>query len=109
MSADLQVPGSRDQAAVDAARPQSPLQSSFLPLGSQDGDDGLVKHGFQALLGQRRAFHVATGTDLRGREGKVQHSRTWVMFLYSWWQLDVSRTELWSFNVRKLQPAANPK
>lgn len=44
---------SRDEAAVDAAGSQSPLQSSLLSLGSQDGDDGLVEHRLQALLGQR--------------------------------------------------------
>lgn len=44
---------SRDEAAVDAAGSQSPLQGSLLPLGSQDGDDGLVEHRLQALLGQR--------------------------------------------------------
>lgn len=53
-----------DQAAVDAARPQSPLQSALL-LGSQDCNDGLVEHRLQALLGQSGTFHVATGTDLR--------------------------------------------
>lgn len=58
-----------DQAAVDAARPQSPLQSALLLLGSQDCNDGLVEHRLQALLGQSGTFHVATGTDLR-REQK---------------------------------------
>lgn len=38
------VYASRDQTAVDAARSQSSLQSPLLSLGSQDGDDGLVKH-----------------------------------------------------------------
>lgn len=59
------VLSSCDQAAVDAARPQSPLQSALLLLGSQDCDDGLVEHRLQALLGQSGTFHVATGTDLR--------------------------------------------
>lgn len=44
---------SRDQAAVNAAGSQSPLQSPLLSLRSQNGDDGLVKHCLQALLGQR--------------------------------------------------------
>lgn len=59
------VLSSCDQAAVDAARPQSPLQSALLLLGRQDRDDGLVEHRLQALLGQSGALHVATGTDLR--------------------------------------------
>lgn len=59
---------SRDQAAVDAARAEPPLQRPLLLLGGQDGDDSLVEHGLQALLGQRRTFHVATRTDLPGRE-----------------------------------------
>lgn len=50
---DLWVYVSRDQAAVDAAGSQSSLQSSLLSLGGQDGNDGLVKHCLQALLGQR--------------------------------------------------------
>lgn len=63
--------GSCDQAAVDAARPQSPLQGAFLLLGGQDRNDGLVEHRLQALLGQSGTFHIATGTDLmRGQKQK---------------------------------------
>lgn len=49
---DLQAYVSRDQTTVNAARSQSPLQSSLLFLGSEDCNDGLVKHRLQALLGQ---------------------------------------------------------
>lgn len=49
---DLWVDVSRDQTAVDAARSQSSLQSSLLSLGSQNGNDGLIEHCLQALLGQ---------------------------------------------------------
>lgn len=62
---DLQeVNLSRDQAAVDAAGSQSSLQRSFLFLGSQDCDDGLVEHRLQALLCQSGTFHIATCTNL---------------------------------------------
>lgn len=62
---DLGVQVSRDQTAVDAAWPQSSLQSSLLFLGSQDRDDGLVEHRLQPLLGQGRTFHIATRANLK--------------------------------------------
>ena len=43
---------SGDEAAVDAAWGQPPLQQTLLPLGGEDGDDGLVEHRLQALLCQ---------------------------------------------------------
>lgn len=64
--------GSCDQAAVDAARPQPPLQGAFLLLGGQDCNDGLVEDRLQALLGQSGTFHIATGTDLiRGKSRRT--------------------------------------
>ena len=48
--ANLWVSG--DEAAVDAARGQPPLQHTLLPLGGEDGDDGLIEHRLQALLRQ---------------------------------------------------------
>lgn len=71
---DLRVYVSRDQAAVDAAGSQSSLQSSLLFLGSQDCNDGLVEHRLQALLGQSRAFHIATCTNLMRRKTKGEPS-----------------------------------
>lgn len=68
---DLWVYISCDQTAIDAAGSQSSLQSSLLSLGSQDGDDGLVKHCLQALLGQRGTFDIATCTNLRGRKERI--------------------------------------
>lgn len=65
-----------DQAAVDAARPQPPLQSALLLLGSQDCDDGLVEHRLQALLGQSGTFHVATGADLRQEQEDREETTT---------------------------------
>lgn len=59
---------SSDQAAVDAARAQSPLQRPLLPLGGEDGDDGLVEHRLQALLRQGGALHVATRANLNEGE-----------------------------------------
>lgn len=60
---------SSDLAAVDAAwAHQSPLQRPLLPLGGEDGDDGLVEHRLQALLRQGGALHVATRADLHNEE-----------------------------------------
>lgn len=73
-----------DQAAVDAARPQSSLQGSFLFLGSQDCNDGLVEHRLQALLGQRRTFHIATCTNLKRRQKQKDSEKIWIR-----WQIHV--------------------
>lgn len=74
-----------DQAAVDAARPQSSLQSSFLLLGSQDCNDGLVKHRLQALLGQSGTFHIATCANLIRRQKqdpeKTGSDVNWQLFM----------------------------
>lgn len=79
---------SRDQTAVDAARSQSSLQSSLLPLGSQDGDDGLVEHRLQALLGQCRTFNVTTRTDLR--RGKRNHQVQSPQLLRWWFMVNMN-------------------
>lgn len=67
-----------DQAAVDAARPQSSLQSSFLFLGGQDCNDGLVEHRLQALLGQSGTFHIATCTNLIRRQKQKDSEKNWI-------------------------------
>lgn len=92
---NLQAVVSRDQAAVDAARSQSSLQSSLLLLlGSQDCNDGLIKHRLQALLSQSWTFHVATCTNLMRRQErndskKCSKIRRLIIIYYTWTEGEV--------------------